>query len=112
MGSFLLSLKQRIHSDKKKKSPFSRIYRIKMANFEGTWKLEKHENFDDFLKQIGMGMIKRKVAVNLKPHISFLNVTDQGFHWVNDSITKEEKDFVWGRNNQTRRQPATTVLRF
>merc|ERR1711970_429538 len=57
----------------------------------------KHENFDDFLKEIGMGMIKRKVAVNSKPHISFLNVTDQGFHWVNDSITKEEKDFVWGQ---------------
>jgi hypothetical protein len=29
--------------------------------FTGNWKLSKSENFDEFLSELGIGMIKRKV---------------------------------------------------
>jgi len=35
--------------------------------FSGKWKLEKDEHFDDYLKEIGVGMIARKMAGSIKP---------------------------------------------
>ena len=34
-------------------------------HFLGKFKLSKTENFDEFLKELGVGMIKRKVGVNI-----------------------------------------------
>ncbi|KAL5254528.1 hypothetical protein ACHWQZ_G014095 [Mnemiopsis leidyi] len=42
-----------------------------MANFTGKWKLHKSENFEDFLKGIDVGMLKRQAAkmVSSEHHI-------------------------------------------
>jgi len=34
---------------------------------KGTWNLEKSENFDDYMKAIGVGMATRLIANKLKP---------------------------------------------
>ena len=35
--------------------------------FEGTWKLVSSENFDDYMKEVGVGFATRKVAGMAKP---------------------------------------------
>merc|ERR1712079_673762 len=37
------------------------------AAFNGKWKLSSQENFDEYLKKIGLNMIKRKVATSTSP---------------------------------------------
>merc|ERR1712198_3212 len=37
------------------------------ADFNGKWKLEKQENFDEYLTKLSVGLIKRKMAVNMYP---------------------------------------------
>jgi len=38
-----------------------------MAAMNGNWKLTRHEKFDEYLTKIGLGMIKRKMAVSMSP---------------------------------------------
>ncbi|XP_063681609.1 fatty acid-binding protein-like isoform X2 [Bolinopsis microptera] len=42
-----------------------------MTNFNGNWKLHKSENFEDFLKSIDVGLLKRQAAkmVSSEHHI-------------------------------------------
>ncbi|KAK6108274.1 Lipocalin / cytosolic fatty-acid binding family protein [Brugia pahangi] len=39
--------------------------------FAGTWTFAESENFDAYLKQIGVGLIMRGIAKNLKPTLTF-----------------------------------------
>ncbi|VIO98393.1 Uncharacterized protein BM_BM6503 [Brugia malayi] len=39
--------------------------------FAGTWTFADSENFDAYLKQIGVGLIMRGIAKNLKPTLTF-----------------------------------------
>merc|ERR1712080_392743 len=48
------------------------------AAFAGTWNLDKNENFDKFLQEVGVGVIKRKVAAGLKPKLTF-SISANGF---------------------------------
>jgi len=52
----------------------------------GKWKLEKSENFDEYMKAVGVNMLTRKVASTLKP---------------NYSITAEENDMYNLRTEST-----------
>ena len=45
------------------------------VDFSGTWKLEKDENLDEFLKAMGVGMIKRTAAAKMSPT---LEITQNG----------------------------------
>lgn len=38
-----------------------------MANLVGTWDLVDSENWEEYLKEIGVGMIMRKAATSFKP---------------------------------------------
>eukprot|EP00093_Oithona_nana_P010299 10299.XXX_23654_24132_1 [CDS] Oithona nana genome sequencing. len=42
----------------------------KMENVPGKYKFESQENFDDFLKAQGVGMLKRKAVLNFKPEVT------------------------------------------
>lgn len=40
------------------------------VDFNGTWKHEKNENFDGFLKALGVGMIPRSMASKQSPTVT------------------------------------------
>lgn len=42
-----------------------------MAAFVGRWRMETSENFDEYMKAVGVGMMLRKTAGALKPDIVF-----------------------------------------
>uniref|UniRef100_A0A914Y6P9 Cytosolic fatty-acid binding proteins domain-containing protein n=1 Tax=Panagrolaimus superbus TaxID=310955 RepID=A0A914Y6P9_9BILA len=46
--------------------------------FAGNWNFESSDNFDEYLKAVGVGLITRKVAANLKPQIV---IKVDGDHW-------------------------------
>lgn len=47
--------------------------------FVGKWAYETGENFDEYLKHVGVGLITRKVACSLKPS---LDIKISGDHWT------------------------------
>jgi fatty acid-binding protein 2, intestinal len=50
-----------------------------MSQINGTWELESSENFDKFLEELGVGMIKRKAVSTLSPTITMRN---EGKKWT------------------------------
>ena len=50
-----------------------------MSNLIGTWDLESSDNFDDFLKALGVGLVLRKTLGALKPTMHF---SKEGDEWV------------------------------
>jgi hypothetical protein len=49
------------------------------ANFVGKWNLESSENFDEYMKAVGVGMIMAKMASTAKPT---LTITVEGDKWT------------------------------
>uniref|UniRef100_A0A7E4ZRD7 FABP domain-containing protein n=1 Tax=Panagrellus redivivus TaxID=6233 RepID=A0A7E4ZRD7_PANRE len=41
------------------------------SDFAGTWNFVSSDNFDNYLKQVGVGLVTRKLASNLKPTLVF-----------------------------------------
>ncbi|KAL3123733.1 hypothetical protein niasHT_006068 [Heterodera trifolii] len=48
--------------------------------FVGKWNLESSENFDDFMKEVGVNFLTRKAAGCVKPVLEF-EVSNAGEHW-------------------------------
>ncbi|KAL3082237.1 hypothetical protein niasHT_036721 [Heterodera trifolii] len=48
--------------------------------FVGKWSLESSENFDDFMKEVGVNFLTRKAAGCVKPVLEF-EVSNAGEHW-------------------------------
>ncbi|CAG11138.1 unnamed protein product, partial [Tetraodon nigroviridis] len=48
-----------------------------VEKFVGTWKMISSENFDDYMKAIGVGFATRQVGNRTKPNLVF-TVDDQG----------------------------------
>lgn len=46
--------------------------------FVGKWNLVESENFDEYMKTIGVSYLTRKMAANLKP---VLTIEVNGDHW-------------------------------
>ena len=44
----------------------------------GNWELQSDENINDYLKKIGMALVKRKIAITMKPCI---NITKNDDLW-------------------------------
>lgn len=44
-----------------------------MSFFVGYWECESSENFEEYLKELGVNAIYRKVAVRAKPRVRILN---------------------------------------
>nr|WLG17454.1 fatty acid-binding protein C [Brachionus koreanus] len=49
-----------------------------MAALNGTWVLEKSENFEEFMKELGVGLILRKVGNTVTPT---LIISNNGNEW-------------------------------
>ncbi|KAK0424615.1 hypothetical protein QR680_008752 [Steinernema hermaphroditum] len=48
------------------------------SDFQGKWQLVESENFDGYMKEVGVGLLTRTAAANLKP---LLEVTVDGDKW-------------------------------
>jgi len=48
-------------------------------DLNGKWKLDRSENFDEYLKALGVGMVKRKVVVSMTPTVE---IQQKGDHFV------------------------------
>lgn len=55
-----------------------------MNDFIGRWKLVQTENFDEYMKEIGVGLITRKAAAHLKP---ILEIRLDGETWNFDQFS-------------------------
>jgi fatty acid-binding protein 3 len=55
--------------------------------FVGKWKLVESENFDEYMKAVGVGLMTRKLGATVKP---VMTVTVNGSHWsiVSESTFK------------------------
>uniref|UniRef100_A0A914Z1B5 Cytosolic fatty-acid binding proteins domain-containing protein n=1 Tax=Panagrolaimus superbus TaxID=310955 RepID=A0A914Z1B5_9BILA len=54
------------------------------SEFAGKWDFESSENFDEYMKAVGVGLITRKVANNAKPTLVF---EINGDHWTIKSLS-------------------------
>lgn len=64
----------------------------------GTWKLTSSENFDELLKELGVGFMIRKLATAAKPNVE---ISRDGDDWLVIGVTIEssfhitKKDLLW-----------------
>jgi hypothetical protein len=64
-----------------------------MSKLVGTWDLESSENFDEYMKAIGVGLVQRKMAATLKPTVILSNDGDK---WSMGLRTKvRNNDISW-----------------
>lgn len=49
-----------------------------MSNLVGTWDLVESENFDEFLKELGVNFVTRKAVTVLKPTVV---ISNDGSKW-------------------------------
>ena len=47
-------------------------------NLAGVWDFESSQNFEEYLKEMGIGLVSRKAAASSKPTIY---ITNNGRHW-------------------------------
>ncbi|KAF0286710.1 Fatty acid-binding protein [Amphibalanus amphitrite] len=67
-----------------------------MVAYNGEYKLETSENFDEYMKAVGVGMLTRKAAASATP---VLTVTVDGDHWKIKQVTSfktHEEEFTIG----------------
>ncbi|KAF7708438.1 fatty acid binding protein 4b [Silurus meridionalis] len=57
-----------------------------MEQFIGTWKLTASENFDEYMKAVGIGFASRQIANLAKPSLLF-SVDDQGLILMKTTTT-------------------------
>jgi hypothetical protein len=50
-----------------------------MSGFAGKWKLESSDNFDEYMKALGVGFMTRKVAATAKPTVI---ISQSGAQWT------------------------------
>lgn len=55
-----------------------------MSKLVGTWEFESSENWEEFLKEMNVGMILRKTAAGLKPTVF---ITNNGNQWGVKTVT-------------------------
>ena len=55
---------------------------MESQQFVGKWKLVESDNFDAYMKQVGIGWVTRKAGNMAKP---IVDISVQGDHWVMDT---------------------------
>ncbi|CAI5437838.1 unnamed protein product [Caenorhabditis angaria] len=65
-------------------------------DFIGKWKFVEAENFEEYLKELGVGLMARKAAVNLKPTLEITNEGDVWHFNANSSLKNKDVSFKLG----------------
>ncbi|OQR67236.1 fatty acid-binding protein5 isoform 1 [Tropilaelaps mercedesae] len=61
------------------------------AAFVGSWKLTESENFDDFLKELGVNFVLRKFAQTATPTV---NISNEGDQWKIETVTTLKSSLI------------------
>ncbi|XP_054715080.1 fatty acid-binding protein-like [Uloborus diversus] len=79
-----------------------------MANLVGSFKLVSSENFGEFLKEIGVSMVTRKLAENSKPTVE---IKQEGDEFVVKTIAFKNSEirFKLGEEFEEKRLDGATV---
>ncbi|XP_064460511.1 fatty acid-binding protein-like [Ornithodoros turicata] len=80
-----------------------------MASLVGKWKLHESENFDEFLKALGVGMTWRKLASTSKPVVEIKNEGDQWSLKTSTFLKTSEIKFKLGEEFEENRIDGVTV---
>jgi len=77
--------------------------------FVGKYKLSKSDNFDEFLSELGIGMIKRKLAQSTKPEIEVSKDGDMWHVKTKSALKNTEVKFKIGEEFEEVRQDDVKV---
>ena len=64
--------------------------------FTGSWAFQKAENYEDFLKALDLGFIKRKVALQMKPTLVFSFDGDKMRYQSLSAVKSSDVTYVLG----------------
>ncbi|XP_077432692.1 fatty acid binding protein 4b [Vanacampus margaritifer] len=70
-----------------------------VEQFVGTWKLTASENFDEYMKAIGVGFATRQVGIMAKPNL-VLSVDDAGLITMRSESTFKTKEIKFKLNEE------------
>jgi len=77
--------------------------------FVGKWHMTKSENFDDFLKAIGISWIIRKVAINTHPTVTISQDGDKITIKTESALKTTEVTFMLGEEFEESRADGVKV---
>jgi len=77
--------------------------------FTGNYKLSKSDNFDEFLTELGIGLIKRKLAQSSKPEIEVRKDGDEWHVKTKSALKNSEVKFKVGQEFEELRQDDVKV---
>ncbi|CAL4081622.1 unnamed protein product [Meganyctiphanes norvegica] len=69
----------------------------KMAKIAGTFNMTSSEGFDDFMKEIGVGMMMRKLGSTSKPEVTFAQKGDEWTMKTSTAMKTTEIKFMLGQ---------------
>ena len=64
--------------------------------FSGSWAFQKAENYEEFLKALDLGFIKRKVALQMKPTLVFSFEGDEMRFQSNSAVKSSDVTYTLG----------------
>nr|UAA83478.1 fatty acid-binding protein [Haemaphysalis flava] len=79
------------------------------AAFMGKWKLSESENFDEFLKALGVGLAWRKLGQTSKPTVEIKAEGDDWSIKTHTMLKTTELKFTLGKEFDENRMDGTTV---
>ncbi|VDL84612.1 unnamed protein product [Nippostrongylus brasiliensis] len=62
-------------------------------SFEGVWVSDKSENFDEYMKEVGVGLIARKAAAHIKVQLEIKK--ERWVRWRKDEISRVFQGDMW-----------------
>ena len=65
----------------------------KLEKLVGKWKLSSSENFDEFMKKLGVGFVMRKLGNSMKPTLLIENIGEN--RWKITSITSIKSTSIY-----------------
>ena len=67
-----------------------------MSKLVGVWDVSSSENWEEYLKEIGVGMVMRKTAGSVKPTVTLENSGDEWTMKVSSTLKSSELKFTVG----------------
>ena len=67
-----------------------------MSKLVGSWDLVSSEHFEEYMKEIGVGMMQRKIAATVKPRVVISNIGDDWVLRLESTLRTSETKFTDG----------------